>query len=98
MTGTDAVRDLPQWREPEALLTLARFVAATRPGVSVDDVRAALPERWRARVDFLSMAGLDISSTALRERVATGRSIRYLTPPAVVQFIQAHALYARPGA
>lgn len=98
LTGTDAVRDLPQWREPEALLSLARFVAAARPGVSVDQVRDALPENWRARVDFLPMAGLEISSTALRERVADGRSIRYLTPPAVVQFIQANALYARPGA
>ena len=86
------------WREPEALLALARFVAATRPGVSVDEVRAALPDTWRARVDFLPMAGLDISSTALRERVGADRSIRYLTPPAVIQFIQAHRLYKRPGA
>lgn len=98
LTGTDAVRDLPKWREPDALLALARFVAATRPGVSADDVRAVLPAAWRAQVDFLPMSGLDISSTALRERVAAGRSIRYLAPDAVVQFIQKRALYARPGA
>jgi nicotinate-nucleotide adenylyltransferase len=43
LSGTDAIKDLPAWREPEALLVLARFVAATRPGVDPGAVLAALP-------------------------------------------------------
>lgn len=96
LTGTDAVRDLPKWREPETILRLAVFVAATRPGVSPDAVRDALPEAWRERVRFLPLTPLEISSTDIRNRVAHGRSIRYLTPPPVVAAIAARRLYA-PG-
>ncbi len=93
LAGMDAVRDLPKWREPEALLDIARFVTATRPGVNVRDVLDALPDPWEERITFMEMPGLDISATDLRARVASGRSLRYLTPPAVEQFIEKHRLY-----
>ena len=35
----------------------------------------------------------DVSSTKLREQIAAGNSIRYLTPDAVVQYIQGCQLY-----
>lgn len=96
LTGADAIRDLPDWREPEALLLLARFVGATRPGSDRDEVLLALPESWRARITFIEMPGLDISGTNLRERVQAGRSIRYLVPAAVGEYINRHGLYAEP--
>jgi nicotinate-nucleotide adenylyltransferase len=93
LTGTDAVRDLPQWREPEALLAEARFVALSRPGFEEGKVRDALPAAWRERVTFMTMPGLDISATDLRATVRAGRSIRYLVPRAVEEYIRAHGLY-----
>ena len=97
VTGMDAVQGLPSWREPEAILEMVAFVAATRPGVTEEEAReslAHLPETWRARITFLTMPGLDISSTALRAKARVGSSIRYLTPGPVVDYIQAHRLYA----
>jgi len=97
LAGMDAVRDLPKWHEPEELLSLAQFVTATRPGVDVRDVLDALPDEWEARITFMEMPGLDISATDLRLRVAEGQSIRYLLPPAVEEYIEAHGLYGRPN-
>ena len=93
LTGADAIRDLPRWREPERLLAMARFIAAARPGVTQAEITSALPERWRERIDFLQMPELDIAATDLRTRVREGRSIRYLTPPAVEKIIGDNGLY-----
>ncbi len=93
LTGTDAVKGLPQWKEPEELLALARFIAAARPGVQKQEVLAVLPDAWEERILFLSMPELDISSTDLRGRVGEGRSLRYLTPRPVEEFVREHRLY-----
>jgi nicotinate-nucleotide adenylyltransferase len=93
LTGADAVRDLAGWREPEALLEMATLVAFGRPGVTLRDIDAALPERLRSRVVFRTMPLLDISATDLRGRVAAGKSIRFLTPPAVERIICECGLY-----
>ncbi len=93
LTGADAVCELPRWREPEELLSLTRFVAATRFGVSRDEVVAGLPEAWLERISFLEMPTLQISATDLRERVRSERSIRYLTPPVVSALIYERGLY-----
>lgn len=96
LTGTDAVRDLPGWREPDVLLSLVRVAAALRPGVDRNAVLAALPPAWAARVAFIPMTALDISASDLRARVEAGRSITYLVPRAVETFIREQGLYAAP--
>jgi nicotinate-nucleotide adenylyltransferase len=93
LTGTDTVRDLPKWRDPEIVLGLAQFVVATRPGVNQAEVLAALPDAWESRILFVEMPGLDISSSYLRTELAAGRSARYLLPDAVRKFIAANGLY-----
>jgi len=96
LTGTDALEGLPKWHQPEVLLELATFVAVTRPGTDEAEVEralAVLPVDWHSRVSFMRMPGLDISATDIRNRVRAGRSIRYLTPLGVVEYIWAHGLY-----
>ena len=93
LTGTDAVKGLPGWKAPEELIGLARFIAAARPGVEKQEVLAALPDTWEERILFLPMPELDISSTDLRERVGEGKSLRYLTPRSVEEFVREHRLY-----
>ena len=96
LTGADALAGLPRWRDPDAVMALARFAVATRPGTSEDEIRsliAHLPEPWRERIRFFAMTGLAISSTDLRARLKAGRSVRYLVPDAVGAYIAAHGLY-----
>lgn len=96
LTGTDAIADLPRWREPEEVLRLTRFAVATRAGTTVEEAQAKLshlPGAWQDRISFFPMTNIDISSTDIRSRLATGRSVRYLLPPDVEQYIAAQGLY-----
>jgi nicotinate-nucleotide adenylyltransferase len=49
LIGIDAFLDIATWRQPEALLSEAEFIVASRPGFSLEKVADALPERLRAR-------------------------------------------------
>ncbi|HVK04220.1 MAG TPA: nicotinate-nucleotide adenylyltransferase [Armatimonadaceae bacterium] len=95
LTGTDLLGGLTGWREPEAVLELARFVTLTRPGAGDDFARAleALPEAWRPKIRYLESPGLEISSTHLRDLARGRHSLRYLAPDPVVDFVEARGLY-----
>ena len=92
--GADAASDLGRWYAAERIIELARIVVVGRPGAAPD--RERLIHRFpRLAERMLLVAGprLDISSTQLRERVASGQSIRYLTPDPVVEYMLRHGLY-----
>ena len=94
ISGADAIRDLPTWREPQRLLELCQFIAASRPGCrALDEAIAGFGEAGRRRIHTLAMPELDIAATDLRERIKHGRSIRYLVPDAVMQYIEKEGLY-----
>jgi nicotinate-nucleotide adenylyltransferase len=103
IVGGDMAQSLPAWREPEAVLALARLAVAEREGVHREDVARRLEGLHRGgRVAFFDMPRIDISSSAIRRRVAEGRPIRYLVPDAVAAAIAERDLYrtaaGRPAA
>ena len=85
LLGADAAADLPAWHEAEALAGLADIVVFARPG-------AAVP-RHAGITRVIDVPALDVSATLVRALVARGRSIRYLVPDAVREYIAAHGLY-----
>jgi nicotinate-nucleotide adenylyltransferase len=103
IVGGDMAQSLPAWREPEAILGLARLAVAEREGVRREDiVRRLEPLHSGDRVVFFDMPRVDISSSNIRRRVADGRPIRYLVPDAVAEAIAERGLYrqaaGRPAA
>jgi nicotinate-nucleotide adenylyltransferase len=95
IVGGDMARSLPTWREPEAVLALATLAVAERAGAAREDVLGELrPLAGAERVAFFDMPRIDVSSSLVRERVATGRPIRYLVPDVVAERIAADGLYA----
>jgi nicotinate-nucleotide adenylyltransferase len=49
LIGVDAFKDIAKWRDAESLFTECEFIVASRPGFSLADVAAALPEKLRPR-------------------------------------------------
>ena len=47
LIGMDAFKDIATWRQPEALLNETDFIVVTRPGYSLADIGASLPENLR---------------------------------------------------
>jgi nicotinate-nucleotide adenylyltransferase len=95
VVGADIVPELPRWHAPETILQLATLVVVTRPGApqaDLDALEQQLPGA-RTRIEVLPTPGVDISSTVLRARVRAGQPIRYLTPPAVENYIRDNGLY-----
>lgn len=88
ITGADAISQILTWKDPDEILELARFVAVTRPGHDLGDLR----ERGE-RIVILEIPALAISSTDIRMRVASGRPIRYLVPDQVRRYIDEQGLY-----
>ena len=103
IVGGDMADSLPSWREPEAVLELARLAVAERDGLRREDIAERLePLHSGDRVAFFDMPRIDLSSSAIRERVAAGRPIRYLVPDPVIEAIRSRRLYrqaaGRPAA
>lgn len=109
LTGADAFAGLPTWHRWREILALAHVAVVHRPGFSVDPAalvpelaREFAGRRCAARdlgleasggIVTFAMTPLDIAATQIRQLLAAGRSPRYLLPPAVIAYIQAHRLY-----
>ena len=92
--GADQATALPEWHEPETVLELARVAVAAREGIEREAVvRRLAGLAGHERVEFFDMPRLDISSSLVRGRAASGRPIRYLVPDKVADFIEAEGLY-----
>ena len=94
IAGADAVMQLGKWRNAAELSSLAHFIAMTRPGYSREDAeRGVFVDGKRMDVRFLEVPGLNISSSYVRECVADNRTIRYIVPEPVREYIARHGLY-----
>jgi nicotinate-nucleotide adenylyltransferase len=91
IVGSDTFPEMASWREPEALRALCTVAVVARPG---DDAPSGPEDLSRRGAVSLTGPGLPISASAIRERVREGRSVRYLVPEAVADYIQKRGLYA----
>ena len=94
LIGSDSLRDLTAWRDPERVVAQARLAVMRRPDAELDLPRleSALPG-ISARVEWLDAPWLDISSSDIQRRVRAGLSIRHLVPAAVERYIVEQGLY-----
>ncbi len=109
LLGVDAFLGLPTWRRWTELFDFAHLAVANRPGYALDGAAlppaladqarrrqaapASLGEAPAGRLVQFNMTPLAISATDIRARCAAGQSLRYLLPPAVLDYISRHQLY-----
>jgi nicotinate-nucleotide adenylyltransferase len=86
--GSDTFAEMSTWKEPERVFALCTVAVVARPGDSPREARAG-----SARAVSVEGPGLAISSTEVRQRVAAGRSVRYLVPEAVADYVVKRGLY-----
>ncbi len=91
LTGSDVVDELNTWKEPEEIYKLAKVVIATRPGFDEFD-----PENHFVKKSIMvEITGLQISSSEIRKEVEKRRSIKYLVPLKVEEYIRKKRLYRK---
>jgi nicotinate-nucleotide adenylyltransferase len=98
--SAETFRELPSWHDPDRLFAAARVAVVPREGYPAPDpawLAATFPGR-EDRVTYLEAPHLGLSSTAIRARVAAGRTIRYVVPDVVGSYITQHHLYRRTAA
>ncbi|NJD34570.1 MAG: nicotinate-nucleotide adenylyltransferase [Betaproteobacteria bacterium] len=112
LLGADAFARLESWQRWRELFGLAHIAVATRPGHELkvgagntaldgefaarQGVAADLAATPAGRIVPFAITALEISATAIRERLARGLSVRYLVPDAVLDYIESHQIYRTP--
>ena len=106
--GTDAFAGIAAWHGYPGVLDLAHFVVIARPGVAIDEAARRVPELCSrtspppergesldgpTQIFLVHAHTRDVSSTMIRERLASGLPIDDLVPARVARHIQKHHLY-----
>jgi nicotinate-nucleotide adenylyltransferase len=91
VVGADTWPEIPSWREPERLLALVEVAVVERPGFASAEPKPPFPSARGVR--RVSGPGLPLSASAIREHARSGRSVRFLVPDAVADYIAERGLY-----
>jgi nicotinate-nucleotide adenylyltransferase len=91
VVGADTWPEIPGWREPERLLALVEVAVVDRPGFPAAEPSAHFASARPAR--RVSGPGLPLSASAIREHARAGRSVRFLVPDPVADYIGERGLY-----
>jgi len=99
LIGGDMLQDLATWKDVAQLVTLCRFVAVARPGLTLGPSPALSSAIGQKETDAvcrrtIDVPPMDISSTDIRQRVAETQPFEHLVPPAVAEYIRQNQLYA----
>ena len=88
VVGADQAAELDRWKDPDELMRWIKLAVGARGGYEMSDL-----SRWGDRVVPFELASPEVSSTDVRERVASGEPIDDLVPPKVAELIDELDLY-----
>ena len=100
--GADMLMEVASWKNVEELLKLCRFIAVPRPGYDIQkifDQYFLASSNFTMAADLLeniiieNIAMLDISASDIRRRVREWKSIKYMLPEPVEQYIHNQQLF-----
>lgn len=99
ITGADAILEILTWKNTEEIVSLCKFIAATRPGYDLtrlQELRSKIfndTKEINEKIFVMEIPALSISSTDIRNRIKDNRPIDYLVPEGVSNYILKNELY-----
>lgn len=96
LCGEDIIFQLERWKDFEKLFQLLTFVVTYRPGYDFEKLQieaGRLIKTYGAKIEVFRAPLIDISSTTIRKRVATGEGIKYFVTEKVYDYIKEKRLY-----
>jgi nicotinate-nucleotide adenylyltransferase len=94
LMGADSFRDLPKWYHPADIIPLCQIVVANRCDVEVvPEMHEATLPGLAAKTIMLDIPLVAASSTEIATRLRAGKSVRYLVPQPVLDYIASDGLY-----
>ncbi|MBF0620264.1 MAG: nicotinate-nucleotide adenylyltransferase [Candidatus Omnitrophica bacterium] len=84
IVGGDAITQLDTWKDVDILKSMCSFVSVNRPGYPRGNEKL--------KYHAVTMNGIEMSSTEIRKRILSGKSIQFLVPDAVLSYIKRHHL------
>ncbi len=99
IVGADCLPDIPKWHDPPRLLELTSLIVVPRPGTplwTATELATAIGvSPSNVRMQTIDCPLMELASRDIRTRVAEGKTIRYLVPRAVEEFIRERKMYAK---
>lgn len=95
--GADSLLEIENWKNPDKLMSSCTLLTAIRDDCDKEKINIQikyLKEKYNASIELLPTTRIDISSTMIREKVKQGKSIRYMLPDAVIDYIEKHSVYS----
>lgn len=96
ITGADCLLDIERWREIDKIFSLCKFVVFTRPGYNNQELlnkKKFVEEKYNGEIILLEVAGIDISSTDIREKIMNNEEVDNILPSVVLDIIKEKGLY-----
>lgn len=93
LIGADSLATFSTWHDPEVILEKAVLGVAERPGSTIDDSVRTSVDGLATRIREFDSPLIELSSTEIRERRAHHKSITYLVPEVVENYIVENGLY-----
>jgi len=87
--GADNIESFDLWYKPDELIKKIKILVGGRPGYNAKLNNSG----WNDVISYFEMPLVEVSSTLIRQRIKSGRSIRYLVPDDVRIFIEKEGLY-----
>ncbi|HWQ79701.1 MAG TPA: nicotinate-nucleotide adenylyltransferase [Anaerovoracaceae bacterium] len=100
IAGTDAFLSLENWYSAEDLLEGFTFIIGMRPGYKEQELKALITRmkaQYGTRIVEINNSEVEISSTDIKNRIREGKSIKYLLPESVEEYIHKNGLYREPA-
>ena len=98
IVGEDSLEDLPTWYEPERILEMCSLLVFPRKSrETLMGTLNKMTDKFGKRILPISAPVIGLSSTEIRNRIRDGKTVKYMIPDRVIEYIKQHNLYGEPN-